>query len=321
MKLPSLLPIAWITGWAFAVLLSSDRGNNSVVLAWLSLIFGGSGFLIGVYVFSQGFRELRRKQQIANTPLSKIASAAIGPVEIYGRVTGPYTLLSPLAETDCYYYRTVALGQQDLQGHPAERVTESLYAPFYLEDETGRVMIDPRGAGLDLPAAYEEEVEGEGIGQCAQRFLNRHALSAKGVTSIREYAIRPGDSLFVVGHLRDNRGWTNMADAPPDAMPKSGEGYLSPAAADFQRREVLEAMGMSPVDLPAPNTKVAPGFDLHPRVVISRGDSEEGLFLLSHTRPERVINDLARRATLWIWGGPALGLCSLGLLLRALHLW
>jgi hypothetical protein len=200
-------------------------------------------------------------------------------------------------------------------------VSESLYAPFFLEDETGRVMIDPRGAQLDLPAAYEEQIAGEGIGQCAQRFLSRHALSPLGVTSIREYAIRPGDSLFVVGHLRDNRGWTSMADAQPDALPKSGEGYLSPAAADFQRREVLEAMGMSPVDLPPPNTQVAPGFDLHPRVVIARGDSDDEPFLLSYTRPARVIHELARRATLWIWGGPAVALCSLGLLLRALHLW
>jgi len=44
MKLPSLLPMAWIIGWAVAVLFSSGRANNSVALAWLALIFGGSGF-------------------------------------------------------------------------------------------------------------------------------------------------------------------------------------------------------------------------------------------------------------------------------------
>ena len=92
MKLPSLLPIAWIIGWAVAVLFSSGRANNSVALAWLALFFGGSGFLIGLYVLSQGFLELRRKQPIANTPLSKIAAARSAQPRTF--VTRPASLVS-----------------------------------------------------------------------------------------------------------------------------------------------------------------------------------------------------------------------------------
>jgi hypothetical protein len=323
MRLACIIPIVWIMGWLLMWVpasRSAAASHPAAAAAWLALLFGASGFLVGLYLFGQGFRVLRREQFIANTPLSKIAAAAMGPVEIYGTVTGPYTLLSPLAETECYYYRTVAWSEQDSQGHPAERVAESLYAPFYVEDDTGRVMIDPRGAGIELPAAYEEQIAGEGINECARRFLSRHGLSTYGISNLREYAIKPGDSLFVVGHLRENNGWTDMPDAKPGDLPRVGEGFLSPAAADLQRREMLEAMGISQIDLPAPNVSVPPGFDLHPRVLVGRGGNAEP-FLLAHNRPERLIGTLARRATVWIWGGPVLALLSLGLLLRGLHLW
>jgi len=50
------------------------------------------GFLIGLYVFSQGFLELRRKQPIANTPLSKIAAARSAQPRTF--VTRPASLVS-----------------------------------------------------------------------------------------------------------------------------------------------------------------------------------------------------------------------------------
>src|SRR5438034_2747637 len=89
---------------------------------------------------------LQRKRLILNTPSSKVRSAAMGLVEINGLATGPYTMPAPISAVPCYYYRTMAW-RWERRGKSSEWVKvadESLHVPFYLDDNTGRVLVDPR---------------------------------------------------------------------------------------------------------------------------------------------------------------------------------
>src|SRR5438309_7251140 len=72
------------------------------------LIWSAIAAIAGVYWFYKGFRLLQRKRLILNTPASKIRSASMGLVEISGLATGPYVLTSPMKQSECYYYRSVA---------------------------------------------------------------------------------------------------------------------------------------------------------------------------------------------------------------------
>jgi hypothetical protein len=203
---------------------------------------------------------------------------------------------------------------QTLEG----QANETLFAPFFVEDETGRIMIDPRGAQLDLPCEYDEAVSGYSMSQCTRRFLRRHGLSTSGDTRVSEYAIKPGDSLLAFGTLAENRGLDSMAGAK-ECDPRST--YVSREAADLQRLEQLEAMGMPQSEsLKPPAAEDGTEFDLHPRVVLRTGDDRQP-FVLSRQQPQRMIDSLARRSFLDIWGGPALALFSLGLVLKWLGAW
>jgi len=292
------------------------------IVSAITLLFGIFGLITGLYLFFRGFRLLQQKKWIEDTPTMKIAAAAIGQVKVFGKVTGPYSLLSPLAGADCYYYRAVAWGGGDSrdEGKPAGKASETLFAPFFVEDDTGRVMIDPRGAQIDLPAEYDEQISGDSMAEGSRRFLRRHGISIHGVTAVTEYCVKPGDSLFVLGTLDEDRGWGSMADEEPEQFAGAEERYLSPEAADLQRREQLEAMGMPESALPPANTKVPPGFELHARVVLRRGDDHQ-LLLLSRQSPQRVVDDLRRRSLVDIWGGAALALLSLGLVVQRFGWW
>jgi hypothetical protein len=279
----------------------------------LFLLFGAAGVIAGLYLFARGFQLLRRKRWIEDTPVAKIAAAAIGPVKVLGKATGPYTLLSPLAGIDCYYYRAVAWNGRDAQNEQEleGRATEILFAPLFVEDETGRVMIDPRGAVIDLPCVYEEQISGTSMAECSRRFLRRHGLSTDGGTTLSEYVIRPGDPIMALGALGEARGPGRIGHGEQTA---SRSMYLSREAADLQRREELEAMGIPIRESKEPGASAESGFDLHPPVVLQR--QSEQPFVLSQQNPQRIIDDLARRSILDIWGGPAIALVSLGLLLR-----
>lgn len=287
----------------------------------LTLLFGVSGVIADLYLFLRGFRLLHQKKWIEDTPVAKIGAAAMGQVKVFGKVTGPYTLLSPLAGTDCYYYRAVAWsgGESRYESVPGGRATETLFAPFFVEDESGRVMVDPRGAQIELPADFDEQIAGDSMDEASRRFLRRRGLSTHSVTCVTEYSIKPGDSLQVLGTLAENRDWGNMASAEPGEL-AAEERYLSPEAANLQRREQLEAMGVPDRELPTADSRVAPGFELHARVVLRKGDDGHPL-VLSRQNPQGLIDDLRRRSVIGIWGGAALTLIGLGLVVQWLGIW
>ena len=72
-------------------------------VAWLltrPLFWAVMGVVFGPYGFFLGWRALKIKRLIRNIPRSTIRAAALGPVEIVGKASGPYTLVSPIANTN-----------------------------------------------------------------------------------------------------------------------------------------------------------------------------------------------------------------------------
>ncbi len=309
----------WLFGWFVAWIFASRRLVLAAeIVSGLAFLFGASGVFAGLYLFFRGFQILKRKRWIEDTPVTKIAAAAVGPVKVFGKATGPYTLLSPLAGVDCYYYRAVAWNGRDAKNDQKfeGRAIETLFAPFFVEDETGRLMIDPRGAQLDLPAEYDEPISDSSMAECSRRFLQRHGLSIQGETTVSEYAIKPGDDLLVLGTIGENCGLGEMGDAEGHG---SSSAYLSLEAADLQRREQLDALGIPNTQL-RPITSVNPGLEPHPSVVLSAGDSGQP-FVLSRQNPQGLIDSLAGSSVLDIWGGPVLALLSLGLVVKWMGVW
>jgi hypothetical protein len=267
------------------------------------------GFPVGIYAFIRGFFLLRRKRFIQNVPRSTIRGAPLGLIQVAGKVEGPYTIIGPLSEEDCLYYRAVvwSKGERSPWRKAAE---ESLAAPFFLNDGTGKMMVDPRGAETELPPVFSEEYQTD-IPDHLRHFLSRHAVPSGLALKLEEYCVRPGDTLFAMGTLRENS--RSGAGSSP------GE-FLSPEAADLERRGEMEADW--PGAAVAPQTNVAriskPSieFDLHPPVVLA-GSGNRPLFISSCSRSE-IVETLGLRSALYIWGGPILSLICFWYLLSRL---
>jgi hypothetical protein len=263
------------------------------------LIWSIIGFGAGIYFFFRGFVLLRRKRFIQDVPQSTIRGASLGLVEVSGKVAGPYTIVAPLSERDCFYYRTIGWTGGERAWHKAAE--ESLSAPFFLDDGTGKLMIDARGAQEELPAAFSEEYS-SGVPTYAQRFLDRHGVSSEFAVKLEEYVVRQGDTLFAMGTLRENT---------------SGAGnFLSPEAAALERDQ--EMGGVVPVGMGArrPAAATSAQFDLHPTVVL--GSSPSRPLFLSVRSQREIVQWLAWKSALYIWGGPALTLLCFWYLLRRL---
>jgi len=172
------------------------------------------GFCAGVGLFFYGFRLLQRRRLILDTPFSKIRSASMGRVEVSGLAVGPYNMIAPITARPCYYYRTL-VWEYKLHGRNKKWVRvagECMHVPFFVDDNSGRVLVDPRGADLDLHRDFQEEFNGSFFSNRddapgnVNSFLSRHGVVTSNRIKVEEYCIKPKNSLFILGTLAENPG-------------------------------------------------------------------------------------------------------------------
>ena len=199
------------------IALSSGMGVWPPLIAML----GAAG---GVFLFLSGFRMLRYKRLILNTPFSKIRSASIGLVEVNGMPVGPRTLTAPITGAPCFYYRARAWQWKE-SGKDSKWdlvVDESMFVPFFLEDSTGNVLVNSQGADLDVHRSFKEEVsasffrKGGPVPQSVQDFVISRGIIPTDKIRLEEQIIPPSYPLFVFGTLGENRlvdSWTPQAHA------------------------------------------------------------------------------------------------------------
>jgi hypothetical protein len=172
------------------------------------------GACAGAYCFYRGFRALQRRRLILDTPTSKVRSAAMGLVEVSGLAVGPYTVTAPVSSLPCFYCRTLAwqLKQSGKDRQWVKFADETLHVPFYLDDNTGRVLVDPQGAELDLHRDFQDEFHiplfsgGLDLPANVASFLGRHGVGLDKTVKIEEYCIKPKNALFILGTLASNPG-------------------------------------------------------------------------------------------------------------------
>jgi E3 ubiquitin ligase len=177
------------------------------------------GAFAGVYLFYRGFRMLLRKRLIENTPFSKVRSACMGLVEVSGLAAGPYTINAPITGRECYLYRTVAWEwrRSGKNSQWVKAADETLHVPFFLDDNTGRVLVDPQGAEMqihrDFCSEFSNSPFSSSLGTPANvaNFLLRHGVNGDRKTKVEEYCIKPKNALFVLGTLAENHGTTASA--------------------------------------------------------------------------------------------------------------
>ena len=172
------------------------------------------GVVLGLVCLYRGLQTRARKRIIQRIPASRIRSASMGPVEVNGLSTGPYVMLSPVKRVPCYYYRTVVSEWQggENDGDWVQVAEEILHVPFYLDDGTDKLLVDARGAEVELQSETAEEYDRSTPAEEAEipwpvtEFLARQNISTNKRVRLEEYCIKPHDSLFVLGTLSQNPG-------------------------------------------------------------------------------------------------------------------
>lgn len=157
-KLKIVVPILLIYFGLIYALMNGWIGNPALQKKGPVVMIAGLFLFASGIIFLSGFRKLKIEQLVKNTPPSNIGSLSMGLVETKGRAKpAKKRLRSPFTGTPCVAYISLfqRLEGSDTDDKARDYVTEfaEMKMPmFYLEDKTGKILIDPYTAKKDIKA-------------------------------------------------------------------------------------------------------------------------------------------------------------------------
>lgn len=124
------------------------------------------GMGAGVLMFYRGFKRFREYKVLADTPRIPIRSMPMGLVHIRGKAQGDQLVRSPLTGTECCFYKVVVerWKTEEHSGNWEHHCDDREGIKFYLQDESGQVLIDSYSAEYDLPESAVRVVDSSRVG-------------------------------------------------------------------------------------------------------------------------------------------------------------
>lgn len=229
----------------------------------------------------------RLKRHVENTPTSKTRSLSMGLVELKGRATRKFALVSPLSQLPCIFYRLRKYRRDSKNNWRLSSSTDSGHVPFYLEDDTGRVTIDPRGASVT--ARHRQESYG---GHSNTIF---GSIGGTGSEKWIEEMVTEGTQLYILGQARENkrRGTSLRARVTralqelkrnPDALQqydRDGDGHLCETEWEHARSSIEQQVLQE--SLAGDRTRITQS----ERVIVGRPRQRSIPFVIAETESER----------------------------------
>ena len=260
-----------------------------------SALWATAGLTVGPVMFWRGFRALRTRRLIADTPTARIRSMAMGLVEIAGAVEPRSTLTAPFSGKPCAYWQ-VDIAAQNRRGWRTIHRNQS-GNPFFLSDETGVALVYPHGSECRIRYGTEEHCPGLMLPPCYADYMNQHAslvgrLARLGTLRFRERILEAGQRVYVLGTATPRAQSRVIAqDAEEESLAATGTD--GPTAT---RRSTLDHRVMG---------------------VVRQGENER-TFIISQDSEKGLMFSLGARAMFQLAGGPILTVVGLGYWLMTL---
>lgn len=296
------LPIIGPTGVVGTLLLATLGAAAGSVLAdharpWPELVAAGVG-LLGL---THALTLFDRRRRVENFPTSRIRSAAVGACEIQGYARAALPLRTPYSQMPCVWYEFRVV-RRETGSDAKERVHivtgHSNDHPFYIEDETGRLEVDPTGA----------QVEVSTVQKLSQVPFSGAPLPPGTRVEITERYIPVDQPIWVIGHLQV------MGDA---------------AAGEESRMERLRVLKADPLRMAAGDANgdgIVDGEEWQSMVEEARGEWElsrltgtgrtdrlvlgrsprDGFFYITERSEKVVVRRFLWRAVFWLATGAGL---------------
>ena len=233
--------------------------------------------------FAAWIANYRRLRQIADTPLSAIASAAQGYVEICGvSNAGPSPLLSRFRRLPCLWYQYEVYEKQSGDNNWVAKESGTSSEPFVVRDKTGACVIDPRGA--EVVTSHEQTwTDGD------LRYTERLLLPPEQIYALGEFATVGGANSILDTNADTGALLAEWKRDPATLLSRfdlDKDGHIDLKEWELARRQARREVEANHRDIGS-----------REGTNIMRKPADDRLYLLSNYLPNR----LQLRYTLWAW--------------------
>jgi len=257
------------------------------LLPWLNTGLGAVGTVFGIVGgFIAVFLPLRQLRQVVNLPTSKARSAALGLAEFEGvarRVEGEKRTAENdgpdsgrwvgMPEDRILFWGTKWVREEGEEGHTISSIQE--WSRFWLEDDTGRILVDPQGVEFEdaLGTIFFESVRK--ILLTKKRNSYSDNIGHNGVTRL----LIPGDPVYLIGSVEINE------DAPPEAS--DSERLIIRPSSELKQTAIWRRWLLG-------DAEKSPGTDVSDIFFLADGNENEAYEAL-----KKGIKSVAVLATVW----------------------
>lgn len=148
--------IASVAGLLFIFMYAPMDEDIGRIILFLIFIL-----ITSIATFISGFKELKRQQVSESLPTSQVSSMAMGLVELKGKAKPIERKESPITGKKCSGYQLIVeqYVSSGRSGHWQVISKTNELPVFYLEDETGKVPIDPEGAEMLIDPEFRQKTK------------------------------------------------------------------------------------------------------------------------------------------------------------------
>ena len=314
------------------------ESGNPYLGAFIMIVIGAVTFLVG-------FKAYREYRILMEVPRAPVRSIPMGLVHLQGKVTGDDPLISPLTGARCFFYMVnikefvkTRTGAASVKWSWQTVAGDDDLKPFYLDDGTGRVLVNPMGAeqtdaysqytfyceiGKDghfkkvrpapgIPAPTEEAVWAYINGTHSRKLLNRvfelEGEKGQKMKSFMESSVKVLNTVQQIQSL----GTAPQIDSLRDLQDAPGAGL---SGGPYRVSEQCFLAGSDCVVLGTCAENPSPQSD-EDRNIVRQGDNEK-TFLISTKGERRIGRNLLIQAVALVLLGSAVILGGFALALHA----
>jgi hypothetical protein len=111
----------------------------------------------GLLMLYGGFQNYRKLRLLVTSRVTPIRDLGVGLVHILGKAVGDNRLTSPLTRQPCFYYQ-VLVDHMPVKNQQTMCLRHTDHTKFYLQDASGKVLVDLHQAQLDVTQTFRAEI-------------------------------------------------------------------------------------------------------------------------------------------------------------------
>jgi hypothetical protein len=282
------------------------------------VVYAALGFGAGIFWFFKGFKIYREYRVLVDTPEIPIRSMPMGLVEIHGKakLALDKPMDSPVTRAPCLFYKVdIERYHRDSKGNGSWKhyKTACSNLPFYLDDGTAKVLVNPCGAEYDLIQTIRRETGGFGTTRFnfGKLFSGTDSATPAASNSLGGYVsddelIAFATSAASVSGLNFSLGGAALSFSGASLGLGGGTGRYR-----FTEYLILPDHWYDVTGTCAENPSPKDESD---RNIILKGRNEQ-TFVISWRNEKGIEGQLRKRAAKYVFGGGALAVGCMGVLL------